>query len=369
MPCDGCLQRGLLLREIAGRIDRLVARGASDRARDLLALDDLELAAAAGLAPGRLPEECSASGVERLREELGGLDCWAVCRHDPDWPAELGRLGAAEPRALYGAGERAHLRELHGGLPVTVVGARRAGPYGLEVAAGLGEQLAAAGLPVVSGMALGADTAAHRGALRTSGLSVAVLGSGPERAYPRSAGRLYRDLRARGMILSELPPGSPTFRWSFPARNRVMAALGEITIVVEAAERSGTLITAEMAADCGRVVGAVPGPVNSWRSAGANMLIADGGVLVRDAQDVLDLLLGPGCRRTVPTGRPLSDAERGLLDAVEAGASGADALAIATGLGPGALAAALSRLELAGYLRLDLSGCARRTALVAPGDG
>ncbi len=151
----------------------------------------------------------------------------------------------------------------------------------------------------------------------------------------------------------------------FPARNRVMAALGRITVVVEAAERSGSLITAEMAADCGRSVGAVPGPVNSWRSAGANALLVDGAVPVRDAADVLEHLHGPGAGAAVAvrSGPRISDEDEALLDAIERGAGTADALATELGVdGPGC-AAGLARLELAGYVEVDFAGAITRTLL------
>ena len=133
-----------------------------------------------------------------------------------------------------------------------------------------------------------------------------MLGPGAERAYPRSRRGLYGRIRSQGAVISELPPGTPTFRWMFPARNRLMAALAGVTVVVEAAERSGSLITAEMAIECGRTVGAVPGPVTSWRSGGTNQLLADGAAVIRDARDVLDLLLGPGAVPVPVCGPPLT---------------------------------------------------------------
>jgi DNA processing protein len=174
---------------------------------------------------------------------------------------------------------------------VTVVGARRASSYGREVARELGRELAAAGLVVVSGLAFGIDACAHRGALE-AGLSFAVLGCGADVAYPAAHRSLWRRIGETGVILSELPPGTGPWRWTFPARNRIMAALGAMTVVVEAAERSGSLITADLAADLGRDLGAVPGPVGSRLSAGPNNLLAGGACVVRDAQDVLDAMLG-----------------------------------------------------------------------------
>ena len=155
----------------------------------------------------------------------------------------------------------------------------------------------------------------------------------------------------------------------FPARNRLMAALGELTVVVEAAERSGSLITAEMAADCGRTVAAVPGPVNSWRSSGTNMLLVDGAAPVRDAADVLDHLYGATDGRRPsprPAGPPLGPIERRALDAIEQGAASVDAVASSARLAGADCAAALSRLELAGYVEVDFAGRCTRTLQAPP---
>ena len=179
-----------------------------------------------------------------------------------------------------------------GARAVAVVGTRRASAEGLEVARELGRGLAAAGITVVSGMALGVDSAAHAGALEAGGPTVAVLAGGADRASPASKRALHRELVARHCVLSELPPGFAPHRWCFPARNRTIAALAAATVVVEAAERSGSLITAEVAADLGREVAAVPGSPLAWRSAGTNALLRDGATLVRDARDVLDAVLG-----------------------------------------------------------------------------
>ena len=172
------------------------------------------------------------------------------------------------------------------------MGTRRASADGLEVARALGRGLAAAGVTVVSGMALGVDSAAHAGALESSGRTVAVLAGGADVPYPPSKARLHQLIAERGCVVGELPPGFVAMRWCFPARNRIIAALAHMTIVVEAARRSGSLITAEIAADIGRDVGAVPGPVTAWRSAGTNALLRDGATVIRDAADALDVAVG-----------------------------------------------------------------------------
>lgn len=372
-PCERCAPRGLLLAELAEGISVAVDNRAGRRARDLLALDDLALALA--VTPD---EETARRAVERshepamLRTLVAGLEasgCWMLCRHDERWPAALALLAESEPRALYGRGDPSAVSASD---PVTVVGARRAGAYGREVAESIAFGLASAGVGIVSGLAMGIDSAAHRGAARAGEGGLGVLAAGPERPYPRLATAEYRGLvGAGGAIVSELPPASPVRRWMFPARNRLMAALGRITIVVEAAERSGSLITAEMAADCGRSVGAVPGPVNSWRSAGANALLVDGAVPVRGAADVLEHLYGPGAgaAAAVRSGPQLSDGDGTLLDAIERGAATADALATELRVDGPSCAAGLARLELAGYVEVDFAGSITRTLLERAGRG
>lgn len=367
--CEECVVRGLLLASLAGHIDRVVDGRVGERARDLMALGDEALAKA--VSPrGARSALASVRAVARrieLEEALRGNDCWSICAHHPVFPADLAVLGDARPRALFGAGDPALLEALTSDRAVTIVGSRRAGAYGREVARELARLLAGSGLVVISGLALGVDSEAHEGALAGGGETVAVLGTGPERAYPRSRRRLYESIRAGGLVISELPPGTPTFRWMFPARNRVMAALGGITVVVEAAERSGSLITAEMAIEAGRQVGAVPGPVTSWRSSGTNRLLADGAAVIRDARDVLDVLLGPGVAPVIESGPPIEARERAVLDAVEAGAASADSVAAAVREDYGRVLAALGRLERDGYLSSDATGRMYRTALSAPG--
>src|SRR6185437_9178064 len=221
----------------------------------------------------------------------------------------------------------------------------------------------AAGLIVVSGLAFGIDACAHRGALDAGGPTIAVLGCGPDTSYPAAHRALWGRIAETGAVISELPPGATPWRWSFPARNRVMAALAGMTVVVEAAARSGSLITADLAAELGRDLGAVPGPVTSRASAGPNELLAGGACVVRDAQDVLDAMLGAGAERLQRTGPPLDDELATVLAAVEAGASTVDAVATATDLTAAHAATALTRLELLGYLTASSLGTFTRTTL------
>ncbi|MFI5025343.1 MAG: DNA-processing protein DprA, partial [Solirubrobacterales bacterium] len=247
-----------------------------------------------------------------------------------------------------------------------VVGARRASSYGREVARELGRELAAAGIVVVSGLAFGIDACAHRGAL-DAGLTAAVLGCGADVAYPASHRSLWRRICEKGLVLSELPPGTGAWRWSFPARNRIMAALAGMTVVVEAAPRSGSLITADLAADLGRDLGAVPGPVSSRASGGANDLLAAGACLVRDAQDVLDAMLGPGVRKSERLGPELEVQLARVLAAVEPGADTCDAIAAGLDLTGAEAAASLATLEALGYLSCSLVGVYSRSRLRPPG--
>jgi DNA processing protein len=231
------------------------------------------------------------------------------------------------------------------------------------VAYSLGRGLGAAGVPVVSGLALGIDATAHRGCLDASGQTVAVLACGPDIVYPRRHRRLYERIRSRGLILSELPPGTRPFRWSFPARNRIMAALARMTVVVEAAEPSGSLITADFARDLGRAVAAVPGRVTSSISRGTNGLLRDGAVPVTRTEDVLDELFGVGMRSppTFPDARPepADRRERAVLEAAERLGS-VDAIAAEVGLTASEVRASLGRLEAEGWLvRRDLGGWER----------
>jgi DNA processing protein len=368
--CEGCLRRTWLLGRLAAHIDRVVSAAAGTRARELLALGDDELVSALGGESARAHlAEVRALRRSELRDPVGRAGCWTLCHHDPGYPGSLHDLGGQKPAALLGRGDSALLGGLDPGTAVTIVGSRRASAYGSQVARELGRLLGAAGISVVSGLARGIDSEAHRGALEGGGMTVAVLGGGPEGPREPHRARLCRRVVERGAVVSELPPGTPSYPWTFPARNRIMAALAGMTIVVEAAERSGSLITAGMAQDLGRDVGAVPGPVTSWLSSGANGLLAEGAKPIRDAQDVLDALVGAGAKRVRGAGPPLEDGLRAVLEGVERGHRTCDALAVATGVDPAGAAIALTELELLGYLRSDRAGSYARTPLVPPGMG
>ena len=365
--CLECLRRSWLLAALAPYIEKIATGAPGSRSPELLRLPNEDLVKiAAPKVAGQLLARIEALGEAELEGRLAEAGCWACCRHGDLYPVGL-RDAADAPWALIARGDPRLLDGLEPFDAVTIVGARRATSYGREVARELARALASAGMVVVSGLAFGIDGCAHRGAL-DGGRTIAVLGCGPDVAYPASHRSLWRRITQTGLVISELPPGATPWRWTFPARNRIMAALAGMTVVVEAASRSGSLITTDLAADLGRDLGAVPGPVTSRASAGPNALLASGAHVVRDAQDVLDAMLGPGRRplqRTVPRLDPDLAA---VLAAVEAGESTGDGVAAATGLSGGAAAAALAKLELLGYLSVSGLGTYSRTLLGLPTD-
>ena len=355
--CARCLKRAHLLGMLGPRFAR--ARRRRDRKQLLLALPNRQLirALAAEYAE-RLTEELAAFDADEMRATLVARGLSAICVHDRGYPAALTQLPDV-PQALFSRGDPARLAELAATPAVAIVGGRRASTYALEVAHELGRNLARAEVPVVSGLARGVDGAAHRGALAGSGLTVGVLASGADVPYPARHRELYRRVARAGVVLSEMPPGTEPRRWAFPARNRIMAGLAAMTVVVEAAEASGSLITATFAGDLGREIGAVPGRVNALNAAGSNRLLADGAVTVRHAEDVLDCIFGAGMR-SVPPPSPieLDSRSRDVLSAIEAGESPASIEGDIRGV-----RAALGRLEALGLVRRDGLGGYERTGL------
>jgi DNA processing protein len=249
---------------------------------------------------------------------------------------------------------------------VAVVGARRASSYGLDVARALGRGLSAARVPVVSGLALGIDSAAHAGALEAPGPTVGVLAASAHVPYPARGWRLHAAVASRGAVISELPPGARGHRWCFVARNRIIAALAAATVVVQATERSGSLTTADFAAELGRAVGAVPGPVTTRLSAGTHALIQAGAPLIVDAAGALELLAGA-------TGQALPEASgkdpaphvparlAELLHAIEDGCGTITELAETPDEARTALAG-LGELERLGLVRRGFAGRWERAA-------
>ncbi len=363
--CPECLRRAWLLGHLAPYIEKAASRTPGSRSPELLRLsnEDLALAVAPKVAAQTLAR-VEALPESQLGSELTRARCWAVCRHDSRYPVGL-RDAADAPWALIGRGDPVLIEQLDPQQSVTLVGARRATAYGREVARELGRELAAADLLVVSGLAFGIDACAHRGALE-AGLTVAVLGCGADLAYPVAHRALWRRVGEEGLVVSEMPPGASAWRWSFPARNRIMAALAGMTVVVEAAQRSGSLITADLAMDLGRDLGAVPGPITSRASGGTNDLLAGGACLVRGAQDVLDAMLGAGVRTAERRGPRLEPELLAVLAAVEEGEETCDAVAERLDLSGADAAAGLATLEALGYVSCSLLGVYSRTLLVVP---
>jgi DNA processing protein len=212
-----------------------------------------------------------------------------VCPADPEWPGGLDELGPARPYALWLRGQ-ADLR-LACRRSVSMVGSRAATGYGAHVAGEIAADLSERGWAIVSGGAYGIDAAAHRGALAAGGITIAVLACGVDYAYPAGHADLFADITARGLVVSEWPPGRPPARFRFLVRNRTIAALPCGTVIVEAGERSGALNTARHAAQLGKTLMAVPGPVTSAQSAGCHRIIRDwGATCVTRAEDIIEML-------------------------------------------------------------------------------
>jgi DNA processing protein len=264
-----------------------------------------------------------------------------IRRRGPAYPPLLAELHDP-PERLYLRGERS---ELLAAPAVAIVGARSCSPYGAQVARELARELAAAGLVVVSGLARGIDGEAHRGALDACGGTVAVLGCGIDRDYPASHAALASRIAESGLLVSEFEPGVEPAPWRFPARNRIIAGLSLATVVVEARERSGALITADFALELGREVFAVPGEITAALSAGTNHLIRQGAAPLLSADDVLQAL---GIERAPSAAASISPAARALLSLLSDTAVEADGLVRASGRPPDEVAAALVELELAG---------------------
>ncbi|HEX6324482.1 MAG TPA: DNA-processing protein DprA [Vicinamibacterales bacterium] len=258
------------------------------------------------------------------------------------YPAWL-RMVPDPPPVLWARGGLSVLEQ----TSVAIVGSRSASQYARQVARALAAGLAEAGIVVTSGMARGVDGAAHEASLAAGGRTIAVLGTGIDVVYPAEHAALAERIAASGLLLTELPPGTPPLRGHFPRRNRIISGLSRAVVVVEASEKSGSLITARMALEQGREVMAVPGSVLYGRNSGAHALIKDGAMPVETAADILEALgldrKAPGMAGPAPEG-PLE------LALYEAGALGVDMeeLGLATERDAAALAGELTRLELDG---------------------
>jgi DNA processing protein len=241
---------------------------------------------------------------------------------------------------------------------VAIVGTRRATAYAERVTRQLAGTLARAGATVISGLARGVDAAAHRGALEADGGTVAVLGTGLDVCYPRAHASLQREIGERGLLLSELAPHDAAHPGSFPRRNRIIAALARVTVVVEAGVKSGALITAAHALEMNRGVAAVPGPIDVAQSQGSNELLRDGASVIATMADALALLglTAPIRLSELPEGTP----ERTVWDALAAGGLPLESLAARASLPAHEALVAVTTLELRGLVECALTGEIRR---------
>lgn len=304
----------------------------------------------------------------RARDRAAACDARIITRFDPEWPTQLDLLGAQVPVALWVRGA-ANLRLL-ALRSCAVVGARACSAYGEEVAYAWSAGLVENGWQVVSGAAFGIDAAAHRGALAAGGATLALVAGGVDVPYPRAHTALLERIVDDGLVISETPVGEPVRRQRFLSRNRLIAALARATVVVEAAERSGSRVTARAAAALRRPVAAVPGPVTSAASAGCHRMIQEGeAVLVADLPDLLALLdldavsTSPGQAGSAPAEDHrverdrLGSRERRVLDAIPARTViDLGALVRAAGLGPTDVLAATGLLVAGGLLREEAAG-------------
>lgn len=275
-----------------------------------------------------------------------------VRRGDAAYPAAL--TDREPPGQLWCLGDVALLQA----APlVAIVGTRRCTAYGERTARTLARAVAASGGCVVSGMARGIDAAAHRGALEEGGKTIAVLGTGVDVPYPAGHRSLHAEIAATGLVISEMAPGMKAFRGCFPRRNRIIAGLSHVTLVVEGGHRSGALGTAAIALELGRIVAATPGEIDNPESAGSNMLLRDGAHVVAGVSDLLALAGLTGTPRT--RFEPRTADESAVCGALAAGALSADLLATRSGLPAARCFATVTALELDGAVECTLGGAIR----------
>jgi DNA processing protein len=353
--CGECLRRSWLLAMLSARL----SYHARDRRRllALLALGDEELIQAIG---GRRRRELRERHARFTQEDLRwSLGAQAICRHHPGYPRGLGLAGDRAPRMLFLAGVAQRLEELGTQPTVAIVGSRRATDYGMEMARSLARGLAASGVTVAGGLSDGITVAAQEGALEADGKTLAVMDGGLDVACPARRRALYRRLRATSCIVAELPCGCSPRRWCYTARERIVAGLAQLTIVVEADDDPGELLGARVAKALGRGVAAVPGRVTSPVSRGTHALLMAGAPLVRGPGDVLELLYEGNpprgqdstTRRTYETPKP-TELEPRLKETLELVGIGKDTPAKLTAgsADAGEALLALSELELMGLL-------------------
>ena len=323
--------------------------------KDLMAWDIEEVFASRGSSPRGLPQDTrrairSFSEWDWVREELERIDRHGVrivTIKDSAYPKLLRHIYDPPP-VLYVKGRL----DDGGEVCVGVVGTRRPSHYGLSMAERISSELASRGISVVSGMARGCDSQAHRGAISAGGRTIAVVGCGIDVVYPSENRALYREIAERGCILSEFPFSTPPFRQNFPRRNRIISGMSLGVVVVEAPARSGAIMTARLALEHNRDVFAIPGQADSRRSAGTNRLIKEGAMLVESADDIISALgLDVAPADEVNTTPSSSDSVDGhILRLLEDGPVHIDVIIKDTGLPPGRVSALLLDMELKGLV-------------------
>ncbi|HVR05205.1 MAG TPA: DNA-processing protein DprA [Solirubrobacteraceae bacterium] len=348
LACRDCLRRAALLELLSERLE-YVGRDPHHLV-SLLELADAELLQAVGQ-PDLARLQARYDSIDTTQPPPAGVQ--RICHHHSRYPAAL-LQGPGAPRLLHVAGGIERLGELLREPAVAIVGSRAASDYGLEVAHGLAASLAASGVTVIAGLADGIAAAAHTGALDAGGPTLTVMAGGVDVPRPASRRALHRRLLHTGCALAELPCGKGPGGWYGAARSRIVVALAQLVIVVEARERPGDLVAAQLARATGRTLAAVPGWVSSPLAHGPHALLRDGALLVRDAQDALDALYGVGKRRVVCPSPGDADDEldpglRAVLDRVGAGQDTLGKL-LAADAGRQTTLLALARLELGGYL-------------------
>jgi len=307
--------------------------------------------------PGSRPSNNTELLVRRKNFDLSKLNSYLndpkvalLLYTDADYPGQLKNIYDPPP-VLFLRGRADYLSD----ISVALVGSRRATPYGLSVTENLARSLADAGVVVVSGLARGIDAAAHRGTLDAGGKTIAVLGCGVDVVYPRENGRLMDSIVQNGLVISEFPPGTGPEAWHFPVRNRVISGLCKVVVVVEAADRSGALITAHVALEQGRDVMAVPGNITSKLSRGPNGLIKQGAAPVLDARDIIEELglevIEPSTSRLTTEGLKLDDNEKLLLKLLNYESVPLELIVQRSGLGAGEVMSALMFMEVKGLVR------------------
>jgi DNA processing protein len=317
--------------------------------------------------------QADARQLEADRAWLSGPDNHLVTRHDPDYPALLADIADAPP-VLFVTGDPAALTRPQ----LAIVGSRNPTSGGLRTAQEFASFLAASGLTITSGLAIGIDAAAHQGALE-HGLSIAVCGTGPDRIYPAGNRALAHRIAATGALVSEFPPGTGARRENFPRRNRIISGLSLGTLVVEAAARSGSLITARMAGEQGREVFAIPGSIHNPLSRGCHALIRQGAKLVETANDIIEELMPLLGNLRTEVASAISGNEDNsapaaldadyhkLLDCLGHDPMAPDALMQCSGFPADVISSMLLMLELEGYISCVPGGRYSRTAkAIAP---